>query len=63
MSITPEPNRPPQTSQESAANICPECQAVNPRRAATCWLCYGSLRPGTTGIGLSTKPGRCGQHA
>ena len=33
MSFTPDP----------VTRTCPQCGAVNPRRAASCWLCYADL--------------------
>jgi hypothetical protein len=36
MSFTPEP----------VTRTCPECGAVNSRRAASCWLCFASLGAG-----------------
>ena len=32
-----------QWAPEPVTRTCPQCGAVNPRRAASCWLCYADL--------------------
>src|SRR5947208_2114849 len=44
MSITPERDDSRNQPAGEATNVCPECQTINSRRAATCWLCFAPLR-------------------
>jgi hypothetical protein len=32
-----------QWAPEPVTRTCPQCGAINPRRAASCWLCYANL--------------------
>ncbi len=52
-----------QWAPEPVTHTCPQCGAVNPRRAASCWLCYADLGEAGPAGGAPFHPPIPGSHS